>query len=147
MCVTHHHVTYDALQVYLFLADDVWFSLNCKTYQNNSIVSLEDIGEGNVTALRCITNFIACCKPPYTGGKWFFPNGTEVPSSGEQWDFHRTRGQSVILLNRRRGGVEGIYRCEIPVSMNVMQSIYIGVYTAGTGEWYRYSIVILQGCL
>ena len=137
----------------LFLAGDVWFSLNCKTYQNNSIVSLEDIGEGNDTALRCITNLTACCRPPYTGengpglGNWFFPNGTVVPSSGTDGDIYRTRGQMVVYLNRRRGGVAGIYRCDIPDSTNVTQSIYIGVYTAGTGEWYRYSIVILQGCL
>ena len=122
-------------------ANDVWFSLNGTIYQNNSCVTLEDIGVGDDAALLCMTNFTACCRASYTGtgsalGNWYFPNGTEVTSSGEQWDFHRTRNQSVVLLNRRRGGVAGIYRCEIPDSMNVTQSIYIGVYTAGTGEWY-----------
>ena len=38
-------------------------------------------------------------------------------------------------MNRRRGGVEGIYRCEIPDSMNVTQTIYIEVYSISTGEW------------
>ena len=42
----------------------------------------------------------------------------------------------MVHLNRRRGGEEGIYRCEIPDAMNVTQSIYIGVYSASTGEWY-----------
>ena len=28
-----------------------------------------------------------------------------------------------------RGGVEGIYRCEIPDAMNVTKTIYIGVYS------------------
>ena len=37
-------------------------------------------------------------------------------------------------MYRRRGGVEGIYRCEIPDIMNVTQTIYIGVYTASGGE-------------
>ena len=37
-------------------------------------------------------------------------------------------------MHRRRGGEKGIYYCEIHDSMNVMQTIYIGVYTAGTGE-------------
>ena len=119
-------------------AGDVWFSLRGTTYQNNSWVTLEDIGERD-DGLLCTTNFTACCIPPYTGnwfalGNWFFPNGTIVPSSGEQWDFYRTRGQMVVALNRIRGGVEGIYLCEIPDSMNVTQSIYIGVYTANTGE-------------
>ena len=114
---------------------DVWFSLNGTTYQNNSNVILEDIGEGD-DALLCMTNLTACCRHPYTAGNWFFPNGTRVPSSGYQWDFHRTRGQMVVRLHRRGSGEEGIYRCEIPVAMNVIQTIYIGVYSASTGEWY-----------
>ena len=67
-------------------------------------------------------------------GNWFFPNGTRVPGSGHQWDFHRTRTKMMVNLNRRRSGVDGIYRCEIPDSMNVNQTIYIGVYSASTGE-------------
>ena len=67
-------------------------------------------------------------------GNWFFPNGTRVPSLGVGWDFYRTRGQMVVRMKRRRGGVEGIYRCEIPDAMNVNQTIYIGVYSASTGE-------------
>ena len=103
-------------------------------------MTLEDIGvEGD--ALFCRTNLTACCRPPFTGengsglGNWFFPNGTRVPSDdSDQLDFHRTRGQMVVLLHRRRGGVNGIYHCEIPDSMNVAQTIYIGVYTAGSGK-------------
>ena len=108
-------------------------------------MTLEDIGEGDDAALLCKTNFTACCRRPYTGengpalGHWFFPNGTQAPSSGTMWDFYRTRGQMVVQLHRRRGGVEGIYRCEIPDSTNVTQTIYIGVYTTDTGEWYMSS--------
>ena len=139
--LTSEHKHYDIHIIFFPGAGDVWFSLNGTTYQNNSCVTLEDIGEENDTALLCMTNFTACCQAPYTGtesglGNWYFPNGSVVPSSGVQWDFHRTRDKSVVRLNRRRGGEDGIYRCEIPVSTNVTQSIYIGVYTAGTGEWY-----------
>ena len=117
---------------------DVWFSLRKVTYQNNSNVTLEDIGEDG-DALLCRTNLTTCCRPPYTSegsalGNWFFPNGTRVPSSGNQWDFHRTRGDMVVLLHRIRGGVEGIYSCEIPDSRSANQTIYIGVYTADTGK-------------
>ena len=115
------------------------------TYQNNSVVILEDIGEDD-DALLCMTNLTACCRNPYTGvngsaiGNWFFPNGTKVPSAGgNQWDIHRTRGQMVVRMHRGRGGVEGIYRCEIPDAMNVNQTIYIGVYSANTGEWCMYT--------
>ena len=119
-------------------AGDVWFSLRGTTYQNNSIVALEDIGDGD-DALLCITSLVTCCQPPYTGemgaalGNWFFPNGTRVPSSGLQWDFHRTRGHKKVLLHRRRGGAEGIYHCVIPDAMNITQTIYIGVYSISRG--------------
>ena len=109
------------------------------TYQNNSLVFLEDISEGG-NALVCITNFYNCCRPPYTSGmksalgNWFFPNETRVPSSGVQWDFHRTRGHMVVHLQRRRGGAEGIYCCVVPDAMNVTQTIYIGVYSANNSR-------------
>ena len=124
--------------VSLLPCEGVRFSLRGITYQNNSIVTLEDIGEGG-NALICVTDQTACCRPPYSIGPtvigyWFFPNGTRVPSSGIPWDFHRTRGQMVVYLHRRRGGVTGIYSCVIPDIMNVTQTIYIGVYSGGTGE-------------
>ena len=115
-------------------AGDVWFSLRGTTYQNNSCVTLEDIGEGN-DALLCITNLSACCKRDGSAlGNWFFPNGTKVPSNGIWWDFfYRTRGQMKLSLNHIGGGVSGIYSCEIPDSMNITQTMYIGLYTASTG--------------
>ena len=126
------------------IAGDVWFSLNGTIYQNNSIVTLEDIGERE-DSLLCITDITDCCRPPYTDnnnnnaiGNWFFPNETRVPGGGRQWDFHRTRGWRAVRLLRRRGGEEGIYRCVIPVPQSdaedVTQTIYIGVYTANTGK-------------
>ena len=127
---------------------DVRFSLRNRTYCNNSIVILEDIGEGG-DALFCMTNQTACCRPSDAGGNgsvlgnWFFPNGTRVPSSGLQWDIHRTRGHMKVRLHRRRGGEEGIYSCEIPDAMNVTRNIYIGVYSASTGEW---SILFCSCC-
>ena len=103
-------------------------------------MSLEDIGEWD-DPLLCITDQTACCRSPYTGetpsalGNWFFPNGTRVSSSGKQWDFFRSRGHMRVALWRRRGGDEGIYHCLIPDAMTVTQTIYIGIYTASTGEW------------
>ena len=101
---------------------------------------LEDIGEGD-DALLCRTNYTACCRALYTDemggvlGNWYFPNGTRVPSDSMH-DVYRTRGQMVVSIHRRRGGVEGIYRCEIPDTFGFIQIIYIGVYSANTGEWY-----------
>ena len=99
-------------------------------------MTLEDIGlEGD--ALFCKTIQTSCCKPSSTSnalGNWLFPNKTKVPSSRKNTDFYRDREQMVVRLNRRRGGVDGIYRCEIHDSMNVTQTIYIGVYKMGSGE-------------
>ena len=119
--------------------DYVRFSLRGTTHQNNSLVTVEDIGEGD-DALLCKTSLVACCEPFL--GNWFFPNGTVLPSeivnvtSGLQWEFYRDRGWTVVRMHRRRGGVTGIYHCEIPDTVGIIQSIYIGVYTASTGEWY-----------
>ena len=131
-----------SMTVFSFLCAGVSFWLRGKTYQNNSLVTLEDIGEG-VGALLCVTDQPACCQPSYSDsigpaalGNWFFPNGTRVPSSDVYWDMHRTRGHMVVFLQRRRGGVEGIYHCVILDAMNVSQTIYIGVYPAEAGEWY-----------
>ena len=105
-------------------------------------MNLEEIGEGDA-ALLCITDQTTCCEKEFIGAmgsamaNWFFPNGTRVPSTGSQWDFHRTGGRMVVLLMRRRGGEDGVYRCEISDARNVIQTIYIGVYTASTGEQYK----------
>ena len=135
----------DHILSYLPDAGNIWFSLNDTTYQNNSLVTLEDIGE-NDTALLCETNFTACCwrletdSNWFVSGNWFFPNETEVPNvvvnetTDLIWDFYRDRDQSVVRMNRRRGGVDGIYHCEIAVSANITQTIYIGVYSTSTGE-------------
>ena len=100
-------------------------------------MTLEDIGEDNNDALLCITKLTSCCQPSSTSGNWFFPDGTRVSGmKNNQQDFHRTRGQMVLRLIHKsgRGGVDGIYHCVIPDSRNVTQTIYIGVYTATTGE-------------
>ena len=135
-----HGIT--ALMSFFAGAGDVWFSLRNTTYQNNSIVMLEDIGEHD-DALLCITNYSACCGSNNMGrvlGDWFFPDGDIVLSEGKEWDIYITGDQMVARMNRRRGGMEGIYCCEIPDSLNVIQTLYIGVYSANTGEWCVYTL-------
>ena len=99
-------------------------------------MTLEDIGEG-CDALLCKTNQSG------TGsalGEWFNPNGTRIfteianETTQEKRDIYRTRNLSVVRLNRKRGGMEGTYRCEIPDSLNATQTLYIGVYTSCSGK-------------
>ena len=123
----------------------VRFWLKGKTYQNNSLVSLDDIGE-NDNALLCLTDLTVCCRTPYTGipgytiGNWYFPSGTRVLSytanstTHKQLEIYRTRGQNLIYLHRKRGGATGIYLCTIPDGAGVYQNITVGLYTADTGE-------------
>ena len=135
MCILKYQTLCDSV-ISSFPCAGVSFWLRGTTYLNNSIVTLEDIGEGD-DALLCVTDQTACCQHPYTLvllGNLFFPNGTRVPSSGANWDLHRTRGQMVVYLHHRKGGVNGIYSCVVPNAMNVTQTIYIGVYSASTGE-------------
>ena len=99
-------ILYDSIS-YFPGAGNVSFLLRNTPYQNNSLVILEDIGEGD-NALLCITELTACCRPPYTDeigavmGNWYFPNGTRVPSevvngtSEVQFDIYRTSGRSVV---------------------------------------------------
>ena len=107
------------------------------TYQNNSIVALEDVGGSNEGALLCRTNLTACCKRPYgpSRGNWFLPDGSSVSPDGSlNTTFTSTRDEMVLRLKHTGGGVDGIYRCDIPDSINVNQTIYIGVYTANTSD-------------
>ena len=133
--------------IFLSTVAGVWFSLSGTTYQNNSLVTVDNIGQDN-NSLLCITDQPTCCQPSHTEnvtwpaiGNWYFPNGTKVPDSGTQWDFHGTRGHMMVQMQRRGGLEDGIYRCEIPDTMNVTQIIYIGVYSASTGEWHIYTYI------
>ena len=98
-------------------------------------MNLEYIGIRD-EALLCKTDLNFCCNSPNVLGHWFYPNGTRVPSRGNNWDFYRDRGTMVVRVNHREGGVEGegIYYCKIPDALNVSQTIYIGVYNTSTGE-------------
>ena len=131
----------------------VWLSLRGVTYQNNSLVTLEDIGEGD-DALLCVTDNTACCARAQSPGAvnlgdWYYPNETGVANSvvatpNILWEFYRNRGPSVVRMNRRRGGMNGIYHCEIPDTTGVNHTIYIGVYTVSTGEWCMHSHILFK---
>ena len=105
---------------------------------NHGFILLDNIGE-YFNPLLCLTDNRMCCgraQSPYGDilGNWYYPNGTGVANSGEMWEFYRNRGPSVVRLNRRRGGVTGIYFCVIPDTARVDQTMYVGVYTPDTGE-------------
>ncbi len=113
-------------------------------YSNNSVVPLQDIGEGTAyldgdngnAALFCITNLVSCCRGADGGsaGEWYLP-GESVPVVGisdpasPSADFTRSRGPSAVLLHRMNSdmGSTGVYTCQVPDENRVVQQLYIGV--------------------
>ena len=88
---------------------------------------LSEIGEGS-EALFCLTNSTNCCA---NRGAWDSPSGNRV-SRSESSGFYFTRGDSILLLNRRSGVTEptGIFTCLVPIAGNTtVQRVHIGVYS------------------
>ena len=99
---------------------------------NNSFILRPRIGEGHNDSLHCVTDNSDCCSNGE--GNWYNETGGEVQqgSVGDS-NLYVTRGNRVVYLNRRIGGRSGMWRCDIPDSNGVLQSIYIypGTPTAG----------------
>ena len=94
--------------------------------------------------LAGITSFSDCCSRDFTTGQkeigwWFFPNGTEIPKVQRnlRWSFYTSRYERIVFLYRRGGGgASGIHRCDIPVSADVNETFYVGLYPSG-GRYTR----------
>ena len=108
-------------------------------YSNTSIVDLTAIGDGNDQALLCRTsaNSTAWCGHSSTATsvpEWYFPNRSAVGIAGDGSSFYVSRGPSVIELHRRNMQVmspSGVYRCQLPDSMGISQTLYVGIYVGG----------------
>ena len=101
---------------------------------NNTLIFRKNIGEGQNDSLHCVTDNPDCCNNGQ--GKWYNETGGEVqpgPDGGS--NLYVTRGDGVVYLNRRTGGQSGMWRCDIPDSNGVQQSIYIYLGTEMTGIW------------
>ena len=92
--------------------------------KNNSFVFRGPIREGQDDSLHCVTDNSECCSNGQ--GNWYDERGDEVHEGSDgNSDLYVTRGQGVVYLNRRTGGSTGLWRCDIPDSNGVQQSIYI----------------------
>ena len=106
------------------------FRLGYVQYPNNTIVLLEDIGEG-VNALFCVSNNTSCClgSSPFRG-KFYYPNNTEVPISSGQHSAYRDRESGSVRLNQRASATQpplGRYRCEILDDKGDIQWLFINI--------------------
>ena len=111
------------------------FEFRGNVLKNNSFVLRGSIGEGQDDSLHCVTNNSECCSNGQ--GNWYDERGDEVHqgSDGDS-DLYLTRGQGVVYLNHRTGGSVGLWRCDVPDSSGVQQSIYIYLGTADKGIHY-----------
>ena len=130
---------YQKLMQKLF-STGIGLTLNGVQYTNNSVVTITDIGTGSA-ALLCTTTNSDCCFSGQGNG-WYFPSGSQVPNRGmpvPSMTFSRTRSSSpdggTVLLHRNSAATTtGVFRCDILDASGGLQSIYVGVYTATTGE-------------
>ena len=114
----------------------IGLTLNNVQYTNNSVVNITDIGTGSA-ALICTTTRPDCCLST-DGSHWYFPDGSAVQRTGTT--YYRTRtisygGGGTVRLNRNPGATTtGVFHCDIPDASGDLQSLYVGIYTATTGE-------------
>ena len=129
--------------VFLSFATGIGLTLNNVQYTNNSVVNITDIGTGSA-ALRCTTtlNPGCCFSFPPPGTHWYFPNGTQVdrintlPYYRSRIDGQLSPEPGTVLLHRNPGATTtGVFHCDILDANRIFQSIYVGIYTATTGEF------------
>ena len=109
-------------------AAGVHFTLGGEIYANNSVISVNSVGEGEEGALICRTDKVDCCGTiPNRFGQFYYPNGVQVPVKNAAHVFYRNRGDQLIRLNRREGTASptGRFCCEIPDASGEVQNLYV----------------------
>ena len=119
----------------------IMLTLNSVQYTNNSVVNITDIGTADSAALLCITTYRPCCfSGPPPGTHWYFPNGSwlqfnnALPYYRSRTDANFSPPGKVLLHRNPEGMTTGIFHCEILDANGIFQSLYVGIYTATTGE-------------
>ena len=71
--------------------------------QNDTCVSLGDIGTSPPHQLACITDRMPCCSTPQHG-HWYYPNGTEITLKSESF------GLTSVYVNWTDNGSVNLFR-------------------------------------
>ena len=121
--------------MFCVLSTDVYFSLNDDVIPNHGYVVISDIG-GYTDALVCRTNH-----PQTRSGNWFAPDGARVRSVP---GFTASTVSAAVRLWRTSGTPpEGIYWCSILDAASTLQTVYVGLYNSGGGEYRVFNILSL----
>ena len=95
--------------------------------ENNSYIPYTSILH-EARALKCVTDNVNCCNDSVVGN-WRDERGIAVHQGADEVTcLYVTRGQGVVSLNRKSDCIprtSGLWKCDIPDSSEVMQSIYI----------------------
>ena len=103
----------------------------------NGYVAISALGSTEDTALVCRTDQPDCCEGDNITGGWFNPNGTmiEFDASSSQ-GFYSSGGSDGIRLLRGTGiPVEGIYTCRTADGSSTIQTVFVGLYNEGGGQY------------
>ena len=138
-CTNDFTLSSKSVMTLVFLSTGIGLTLNDVQYTNNSVVTITDIGTASA-ALLCTTTNSGCCSSGNPTTQWYFPTGSQVPNRGvppPSMTFSRTRSTSpgTVLLHRNSGATTtGVFHCDILDASGDIQSLYVGIYTATTGE-------------
>ena len=104
-----------------------YFESDRRILTNNSYIYYANISDRD-SALKCITDSDNCCNDSHVGN-WRDERGRAVQQGADEATcLYVTRGHGVVSLNHKSDCIpesSGLWRCDIPDSSEVMQSIYI----------------------
>ena len=110
------------------------FESNGRNLINNSYIYYANIFNGT-GALKCVTDSVNCCNDS-DDGNWRDARGRPVHQGADGATcLYVTRGQGVVSLNRKSDCIpdmSGLWRCDIPDSNEVVQSLYIYISNDNT---------------
>ena len=111
---------------------------------NNSYILYSNITTGD-RALKCVTDRVDCCTDPDVGN-WTYETGRAVQQRANGANcLYVTRGQREVSLNRNSTCYPefGLWRCDIPDSSGVIQSMYIYIVNDSSGELPLYGTIMM----
>ena len=112
---------------------------------NHSYVDLSLVGSSDSNSVQCITDQQTCCSSAQGihRGDWYFPNGSVLRFSGDNFNTYESRGPqrvSLLRLDTNSTG-SGIYCCSISTNavhddtdILIRDVVYVGLYRSDQGK-------------
>ncbi len=138
---SYYHTEFVKNFLFIYYFPGIILTLNGTNYSNHSVITIDDIGKDDATALTCHTINIDDCCVGASRGRWRYPS--DIPVKGNmttmEESFRRNRGTDIIYLYHRdtvqTPPPTGIYTCEIGIknSSVIQQHIFVGLYKVDQG--------------